>query len=225
MPDGASKCFLDYRRLKVTEEFLNELQSDMGIPISELIQSLKGGLSDLQGTWVHPQVAIHLAQWLSPKFAVMFSRWVYEWMTDRAPDIVRPMPYHLRRYLANQLNVPVGHFSMLTELTQALVAPMELLGYTLPEHMWPDISEAKMFCRFLREEHDINTDALPTYLHEFEDGRSPVSAKAYPDSLLASFRKHFREVWLPQKAKEYFAKRDPRALQYLPKLLPKPTTH
>jgi len=53
----------------------------MGIPISELIQSFKGGRAENQGTWVHPDIAINLAQWLSPKFAVQVSRWVREWMS------------------------------------------------------------------------------------------------------------------------------------------------
>ena len=57
------------------------LAVDMGIPISELIQSFKGGRAENQGTWVHPDIAINLAQWLSPKFAVQVSRWVREWMS------------------------------------------------------------------------------------------------------------------------------------------------
>ena len=63
-----------------------------------------------------------------------------------------------------------------------------------------------------------DTDALPTYLHVFEDGRR-VPAKAYPESLLADFRKHFREEWLPNRALDYFRRRDSEALQYLPKLI------
>ena len=47
-----------------------ELSSDIGIPMSGLIQIICGGQPHLQGAWVHPQVAINLAQWLSPKFAV-----------------------------------------------------------------------------------------------------------------------------------------------------------
>jgi hypothetical protein len=35
------------------------LSADIGIPTSELIQSLKGG-NGPQGTWVHPKVSIHL---------------------------------------------------------------------------------------------------------------------------------------------------------------------
>ena len=71
----------DYTRLKTTQDFFDELSRDMGIPISELIQSFKGGRAENQGTWVHPDIAINLAQWLSPKFAVQVSRWVREWMS------------------------------------------------------------------------------------------------------------------------------------------------
>jgi hypothetical protein len=53
---------------------IDEISSDMGFPITELIQSFQGGNPTLQGTWVHPQVEIHLAQWLSPKFAVQITR-------------------------------------------------------------------------------------------------------------------------------------------------------
>jgi hypothetical protein len=131
------------------------------------------------------------------------------------------LPYHLRRYLANQGNVPAGHFSILTELTLCLIAPMEAMGYRLPEKLWPDISSGKMFAKFLRDEHGVDTDHLPVYLHIFEDQRQPVQAKAYPETLLPHFRAHFREVWLPERAADYFAQRDVNALQYLPRLLPK----
>jgi len=124
---------------------------------------MSGGDHRLQGTWVHPQVAINLGQWVSPAFAVQVSQWVYDWMTGNAPaSVVETVPYHLRRYVANQPNVPVGHFSILTEMTQLLIAPMEIMGYTLPEHMLPDILHGKMFCKWIREVHGIDTDALPT---------------------------------------------------------------
>jgi hypothetical protein len=127
-------------------------------------------------------------------------------------------PKEQRGYVANQPNVPVAHFSVLTEMTQLLIAPMEIMGYTLPEHMLPDISHGKMFCKWLRDVHGIDTDGLPTYLHVFEDGRR-VWPKAYPDELLADFRKHFRNEWLPNRAIEYFRGRDSEALQFLPKLI------
>src|SRR5882757_8516871 len=218
MCQAASRQFGHYRENKATRDFLAALSSAIGIPITELVQSLTGGDPRFQGTWVHPQVAINLGQWVSPAFAVQVSQWVYDWMSGTAPTSRIEVPYHLRRYVANHQNVPVGHFSVLTEMTQLLIAPMELMGYTLPEHMLPDISHGKMFCKWLRDVHGINTDALPTYLHVFEDGRR-VWPKAYPDQLLADFRKHFREEWLPNRAIDYFRGRDSEALQFLPKLI------
>jgi hypothetical protein len=219
MCQAAGKQWFDYRRLTTTNAFIEALATETGIPGSELTQSMKGGDIRFQGTWVHPQVAINLAQWLSAKFAVQVSQWVFDWMSGKSPaSVAETVPYHLRRYVANQPNVPVAHFSVLTEMTQLLMAPMEIMGYTLPEHMLPDISHGKMFCKWLRDVHGINTDALPTYLHIFEDGRR-VWPKAYPDELLADFRKHFREEWLPNRAIDYFQGRDSEALQFLPKLI------
>lgn len=224
MCKAAGKLWADYRRLKVTAEFCQALSADMGIPITELIQSVMGGDPHLQGTWVHPQVAINLAQWLSPEFAVKVSKWVFDWMSGHARPIKAEFPYHLQRYIRNFGNVPIGHFSILVEMTNMLIGPMEILGYTLPEYMLPDISEGKMFCKWLREKNGVNTDALPTYIHDFEDGRR-VRAKAYPDDLLGAFRKHFREEWFPFHAEEYFRKRDVTALPYLPHILARPTAH
>ena len=43
MCKAAGKLYADYGRLKTTEAFLDELSTDMGIPISVIIQSVKGG--------------------------------------------------------------------------------------------------------------------------------------------------------------------------------------
>ncbi len=147
MCTAAGRLFGHYRFNKSTDAFLAALEADIGIPISELVQSVKGG-DGVQGTWIHPKVAIHLAQWLSPEFAVKVVNWVHDWMTGTARQ---SMPYHLRRYTSNRGNVPVGHFSILSEMILAVIAPMEDAGYTLPDHLLPDISQGKMFSRFLRE--------------------------------------------------------------------------
>jgi hypothetical protein len=219
MCQAAGRPWSRYWELPSAKAFAQELSFDLGIPISTLIQSMKGGDIRLQGTWVHPQVAINLAQWLSARFAVQVSQWIYDWMSGSTPaSVADAVPYHLRRYVANQPNVPVGHFSVLTEMTQMLIAPMEIMGYTLPEHLLPDISQGRMYCKWLRDKYGIDTDALPAYAHVYEDGRR-VPAKAYPESLLPDFRKHFREEWLPNRAIEYFQRRDGEALQFLPKLI------
>ena len=217
MCKAAGKLIADYARLTSTKEFMAELQSDMGIPISELMQQVKGGEPHLQGTWVHPQVAIHLAQWLSPKFAVQVTKWVHEWMSGKTPSMTK-MPFHLERHMLNFHKIPTGHFSVLQEMTNALVAPMEAQGYRMPETMMPDITHGKMLCQHLREKHGIDTDALPTYQHEFPDGRI-VSAKLYPLEYLGEFRVMLARIWMAEKAAAYFQKRDPLALAALDKIL------
>ena len=219
----ARKLFGHYKENAITKSFLEELSSDIGIPISELIQTVRS-FSDpkSQGTWVHPQVAINLAQWLSPQFAVQVNKWVFAWMSGRVSG---NMPSHLRRYVANMSRIPPDHFSMLNELIFSLVAPLEQQGYTLPDRMMPDISTGQMFSSFLRQ-HNINVDAFPTYRHEFTDesGRRDVYARLYPNKYLGEFRKFFNTEWLPSNALGYFKKKDSKALPYLIKarLLPAP---
>lgn len=75
------KLFGDYARLKTTKEYLNELSMSMGIPIDQLVYSMKTRSNDNRGTWVHPKVAIHLAQWLSPQFAVFVTNIMMEWFS------------------------------------------------------------------------------------------------------------------------------------------------
>ena len=73
------KLLSNYTRNKETKEYLEELSSDMRISITQLIEVCKGNTSKFQqGTWVHRKVAIHLAQWLSPNFAVQVSNWLDE---------------------------------------------------------------------------------------------------------------------------------------------------
>lgn len=203
-----------------TRAYLQELSSDIGIPISELVQSVRGGFASQQGTWVHPEVAVHLGQWLSPKFAVMVARWVREWMSGTKPSMA-VVPYHIERYLANRAAIPHTHFSMLSEMTFALIAPLEDLGYRLPERMMPDISEGRMFSKWLRDEKNVDTSAMPTYKHYFADGRE-VDARLYPVAHLADFRIHFTEVWLPTRCIEYFREKDSAALPFIQQMLALP---
>lgn len=215
---ACGKNLSDYVRLKSTTDFFNELSSDMGFPISALIQIVRGGDPRFQGTWVHPQVAIHLAQWASPKFAVAVSKWVFEWMQGNIKTQGN-LPYHLRRYMLNRRKIPHGYFSMFNEIVTALIAPLEEQGYTLPDKLVPDISEGKIFCNWLRDVKNIDPSQFPTYEHEYGDGRKIPNVRLYPDSLLPEFRAHFNNVWLLERATEYFKKKDTKALPFLAKMM------
>ena len=80
---NAGKQIGHYNANQQTKDFLIELEAESGIAITELVQIQRGGEPHLQGTWVHPQVAIHLSQWLSPKFAVQVSKWINDWIVKK----------------------------------------------------------------------------------------------------------------------------------------------
>lgn len=216
---AAGKNLADYVRLGATKAFAQELSADMGIPISELIQSVKGGDPYLQGTWVHPQVAVNLGVWASPKFAVLVSKWVTEWMTSGAkPSFGSALPPHLSRYLTNDARIQPGYFSILQETGLNLFGPLHMQGFEIPAGWVPDISVGKLFCKHLREDLGIDTDSFGKYRHDYLDGRDFVSAKLYPDNLLPEFRRWFRVVWLPEYGVKYFKKKDPASLAFLDRI-------
>ena len=63
-----------YWRLKGTQEFIDELESDLGIPRSLLVQTVKGvtlgSTPKDQGTWIHPDMAVNLALMLERQFRI-----------------------------------------------------------------------------------------------------------------------------------------------------------
>lgn len=106
----AGKQFKHYNENQSTKDYLIALSAEVGIPTSALIQILKGGNDHKsQGTWVHPQVATHLGQWLSSKFAVQVNKWVVDWIKG---DVRAFMPPHVKRYILRDLYTccPAGRF-------------------------------------------------------------------------------------------------------------------
>jgi len=215
------KRFNDYHRLGQTKAFLEALFLETGIPVSKIVETTRGRGDRLeQGTWVHPQVAINLAQWLSPRFSVQVSKWVLEWYTRGFKNY---RPVFVQRFLRNRAKIPPQYFSMLNELYLNLVAPLEDAGVALPESLMPDISLGKLFSGWLRKK-GIDPKDFPRYNHEFLDHRPTVEACLYPLEYLSDFRAYYNDTWLPIRAPKYFAERIPEAVPYLDKItaLPAP---
>lgn len=87
----ANRRWNNYWRQKETQEYLLALAKELGLTVivknpvtliraTALIQIIQGGNSQ-QGTWVHPEVATDLAQWVSVLFRIRVNRWIVRWMT------------------------------------------------------------------------------------------------------------------------------------------------
>ena len=94
---AGNKKFNDWSRLDNTKAFLNELKRSTGIPVDLLIQSITGGKNEDRKTWVHPYVAINIAQWISPQFDVKVSSWIYEVMLTGKIDISKTKSFQQLR--------------------------------------------------------------------------------------------------------------------------------
>lgn len=201
---AAGKKVNDYLRLQSTKDFLKALESETGIPACELVQAKKGGV--FKGTWVHPQVAINLAQWASPKFAVQVSGWVFEWASGNIePQYL--VPEYLKRFQVNRTNIPNTHFSMLNQMTVKLFVGLEQYGYVVPSSMYVDSSLGKIFSNWLRR-NGYDPDSFPSYMHEFPDGRKAVPARLYPNEILTDFNIQLEKWILDGRALKYFRDRD-----------------
>ena len=75
---AGKKKFNDWHRIERTIEFIKELSRSAGIPADLLIDIVNTGPNEKRGTWVHPRVAVNIAQWISPSFDVKVSGWVHE---------------------------------------------------------------------------------------------------------------------------------------------------
>ena len=94
---AGGKEFKAWNRLDKTKAFLKALSTAVGISTSVLIQLVTGSkfgtTEETTGTWVHPQVAINIAQWISPQFDVKVSAWVLEVMMTGKIDITNTKSY------------------------------------------------------------------------------------------------------------------------------------
>jgi hypothetical protein len=76
-----NKFLADYTKLKSTKQYLQALSNDMKILISSLVIEVQGHGSE-QSTWIHPEIAIDLARWVSVEFRIWANRTLMKVMMD-----------------------------------------------------------------------------------------------------------------------------------------------
>jgi hypothetical protein len=91
MAKAAGRQLCHYLANTRSAEYLRALEGSIGIPMDLLAQSIVTGPNELRGTWVHPRLAVDIARWASPAFAVWMDGWVLEHLQSPAP-VVRQRP-------------------------------------------------------------------------------------------------------------------------------------
>ena len=80
MAKSFGKTTKDWLRTNASLEFINSLSAVRQICPTELVKIVQGGNSSQQGTWMHEDVALEFARWLSPTFAI--------WCNDRIKELL-----------------------------------------------------------------------------------------------------------------------------------------
>jgi hypothetical protein len=68
----------NYIRLDRSQQYLEALAGSAQIRADRLIDAITTGPNHLRGTWIHPRLAVDLARWISPQFAVWMDGWFLE---------------------------------------------------------------------------------------------------------------------------------------------------
>ena len=72
---------VDWLKTAQSQEFLKAMSEVKKITSEDLLKIKKGGDNHAQGTWMHEDVALEFARWLSPEFAI--------WCNDRIKELLR----------------------------------------------------------------------------------------------------------------------------------------
>lgn len=96
----------DFLSTKQTNELISSLSAKTGIPATGLVTVNQGGNN--QGTWLHEDLALIFAQWLSPDF--------YLWCNDRIKELLQYGMTATQPTLEQMINNPDLVISLATQL-------------------------------------------------------------------------------------------------------------
>ena len=124
---AGGKKLNDYTRLKTTQEYLKALENNTGIPVLDLIISDIGG--NHEGTWIHRKVGYHIAQWISPDFAVKVSNILDELFitgkvelgNEKTNEELENLYKDQIKTLTNQLHTTATHLQTIQQSHQKLL--------------------------------------------------------------------------------------------------------
>ena len=105
------KTTKDWLRTNASSEFINSLSAVRQICPSQLVVVRKGNSNEFeQGTWMHEDVALEFARWLSPAFAI--------WCNDRIKELLKYGMTATQPTLDEMLDNPDLVIRMATQLKQ-----------------------------------------------------------------------------------------------------------
>jgi intracellular sulfur oxidation DsrE/DsrF family protein len=109
MAQATGKLVADYLRLVSTQDYLQALSDDMGIPIANILYAIPGQKT---GTWAIDEVVIDFAQWCNVKFRIWVNRVIRSLIIEKSAsfldDSVEEKALSMISNLINQMEASVS---------------------------------------------------------------------------------------------------------------------
>lgn len=165
---SCGKLWADYARLESTKVFWEELSTDMGIAIPELVISIKGGNDkQVQGTWAHLEIAIDCAQWVNVKFRIWANRALRQIISKTEAPVQAQQNIQLRVPTPEEISTVLDLTLGKTNLDVNLIAGVKLNAIVKQHPQYALIAEtAKSVLRVVVEDELLSPTQLAELLNE-----------------------------------------------------------
>lgn len=254
MCKSVGKQIGDYVRLQTTKDFVEALSRETKIPVEKLLQVSRGGSnkkvnmgnpilvkntepdkknqygnSDItqkyhHGTWGHPQVAINLAIWANPEFAVLVTKVVLDWMQSRTTTNIFLQKVLLNEPAKYQKTFPDEFFEALCNLYEEQYevgkCTPSYFGHFINKYVYNHLFEG--LSKELKERRSIyikdNYDEKEMYkLHQFFEDNAKNDLRMHIAKLttliqVSYSKKHFNELF-----SKHFIQKDQLLLKFAQK--------
>ena len=147
---------IDFLKNQQTTEFLDELSKLRILSLENLVKVQKGGANP--GTWMHEDVALEFARWLSPKFGIWCNDRIKELLTKGQTSIGNNQSASLPSYNADLEE-------RMHDLENLVRSIAKMHCDTLEEHYsWQgDVIEIRENYQKLREDLVLSDEYMPVY--------------------------------------------------------------
>lgn len=208
--------------LESAKEYIEALQDDLGAgntgTQTQLVVTIKSGQGN--GTWLHPELAVPFARWLSVKFAIWCDRQIHRILNSNQSllaNISKSERLLLDRIAANNRNLHTDHFPVFNECLPVLQA-LAAAGIELDHTTVPDGSIGQRWGKFWNSNPELATLHGPR--RQFHDsphkfpGTFPQAKGVdklpwyYPLAALPIFRKWLTDEYIPKYLPTYLKRKE-----------------
>ena len=157
MCQAAGKRLNNYLRAERTKRFVKALEAETRIRATELVQVVTGGYPELQGTWVHPRVAVHLGQWLSVEFEVWVTGIIDDWREMQ--KLLRPTPTDWTKQFPDEFYESIARLHGWPWRGRSMNPP-QIVGHYTDDLVWDRLAPG------LRHAIELRIPRLPSGEHK-----------------------------------------------------------